>query len=151
MSSSSSSPPLPHRITRPAEPRFPRGLLPDTAYLVNSVDDVSWDLLQREWRTPPLWGVADSAPYLHDGRSETLDSAIRWHGGEAAHVATAYRSLRSESREQILAFLATLRAPVQLIQQPVVQANGEEIKLAVEEPLQRTQNDVVALDVFNPF
>src|SRR5262249_49464128 len=20
----------------------------------------------REWRTPPLWGVADSAPYLHD-------------------------------------------------------------------------------------
>src|SRR5262249_50924591 len=22
-----------------------------------------------EWRTPPLWGVADSAPYLHDGRA----------------------------------------------------------------------------------
>src|SRR5262249_46609471 len=20
-----------------------------------------------EWRTPPLWGVADAAPYLHDG------------------------------------------------------------------------------------
>jgi CxxC motif-containing protein (DUF1111 family) len=25
-----------------------------------------------EWRTPPLWGVAESAPYLHDGRALTL-------------------------------------------------------------------------------
>ena len=24
-----------------------------------------------EWRTAPLWGVADSAPYLHDGRAQT--------------------------------------------------------------------------------
>src|SRR5207302_2525840 len=30
-----------------------------------------------EWRTPPLWGVADSAPYLHDGRAPTLQEAIR--------------------------------------------------------------------------
>ena len=29
-----------------------------------------------EWRTPPLWGVADSAPYLHDGRAATLEAAI---------------------------------------------------------------------------
>lgn len=33
-----------------------------------------------EWRTPPLWGCADSAPYLHDGRAATLDEAILWHG-----------------------------------------------------------------------
>jgi CxxC motif-containing protein (DUF1111 family) len=32
-----------------------------------------------EWRTPPLWGVADSPPYLHDGRASTLDAAIRLH------------------------------------------------------------------------
>src|SRR5262245_59501110 len=33
-----------------------------------------------EWRTPPLWGVADSAPYLHDGRAATLEEAITLHG-----------------------------------------------------------------------
>ena len=46
-----------------------------------------------EWRTPPLWGVADSAPYLHDGRASTLDEAIRLHGGEAAATATRYTKL----------------------------------------------------------
>ena len=34
-----------------------------------------------EWRTPPLWGVADSAPYMHDGRANTLSDAIELHGG----------------------------------------------------------------------
>ena len=29
-----------------------------------------------EWRTAPLWGVADSGPYLHDGRAVTLEAAI---------------------------------------------------------------------------
>ena len=36
-----------------------------------------------QWRTPPLCGVSDLAPYLHDGRAPTLDAAIRLHGGEA--------------------------------------------------------------------
>src|SRR4030095_14519875 len=35
-----------------------------------------------EWRTPPLWGVADSGPYLHDGRAATLHEAIRLHAGQ---------------------------------------------------------------------
>ena len=39
--------------------------------------------LAQEWRTPPLWGVADSPPYLHDGRAYTLEDAIRLHDGEA--------------------------------------------------------------------
>ena len=34
-----------------------------------------------EWKTPPLWGVADSAPYLHDGSAPTLESRS---GGTAA-------------------------------------------------------------------
>ena len=38
----------------------------------------------QEWRTPPLWGVRDSAPYMHDGRAETLLEAISMHDGEAA-------------------------------------------------------------------
>ena len=36
-----------------------------------------------EWRTPPLWGVADSAPYLHDGRAATLAEAIKLHAGQS--------------------------------------------------------------------
>jgi CxxC motif-containing protein (DUF1111 family) len=65
----------------------------------------------QEWRTPPLWGVADSAPYFHDGRALTLDEAIRLHDGEAAASAQEYRGLSDENRQQLLTFLGTLRAP----------------------------------------
>jgi CxxC motif-containing protein (DUF1111 family) len=61
-----------------------------------------------EWRTPPLWGVADSAPYLHDGRAETLDEAIRLHGGEAAATSERYGKLASGDRQVLLAFLHSL-------------------------------------------
>lgn len=64
-----------------------------------------------EWRTPPLWGVADSAPYLHDGRAKTLDQAITLHGGEASNVVARYNQLSSEDRVDLIAFLQTLRAP----------------------------------------
>ena len=30
--------------------------------------------------------MAASSPYLHDGRADTIDAAIRWHGGEAAAI-----------------------------------------------------------------
>ena len=43
----------------------------------------------EEWKTPPLWGVADSAPYFHDGNSPTLRDAIVRHGGDAASVTKA--------------------------------------------------------------
>jgi CxxC motif-containing protein (DUF1111 family) len=67
--------------------------------------------LTHEWRTPPLWGVADTAPYLHDGRAPTLDDAIRLHDGEARRSADRYRALSDAERAQLLAFLGTLRAP----------------------------------------
>src|SRR5262249_10630713 len=47
--------------------------------------------LQSEWRTPPLWGVADSPPYLHDGRAPTLLDAIEWHSGEAEFSLKEFR------------------------------------------------------------
>src|SRR5262249_647763 len=49
--------------------------------------------LRREWRTPPLWGLRDSAPYLHDGRARTLSDAITAHGGEAESSAQKFRGL----------------------------------------------------------
>jgi CxxC motif-containing protein (DUF1111 family) len=62
----------------------------------------------NDWRTPPLWGVADSAPYLHDGRATNIDEAIRLHGGEAAATAKRYDKLTSDERWALLAFLESL-------------------------------------------
>jgi CxxC motif-containing protein (DUF1111 family) len=64
-----------------------------------------------EWRTPPLWGVADSAPYLHDGRAATLEEAIQMHGGQGARAASNFRALSTREQAQLIAFLKTLRAP----------------------------------------
>lgn len=64
-----------------------------------------------EWRTPPLWGVADSAPYLHDGRAKTLEEAIVFHGGQGERAATAFRRLPASEQTQLIAFLKSLRAP----------------------------------------
>jgi CxxC motif-containing protein (DUF1111 family) len=64
-----------------------------------------------EWRTPPLWGVADSAPYLHDGRAATLEEAIQLHGGQGEASARNYERLGVVQRGNLFAFLRTLRAP----------------------------------------
>jgi len=65
----------------------------------------------REWRTPPLWGVRDSAPYLHDGRAVSVEAAIRAHGGEADGVRAAYVALPLDEQADIVAFLDSLVAP----------------------------------------
>lgn len=65
----------------------------------------------NEWRTPPLWGLRDSAPYMHDGRAETVEEAIAWHGGEAERSMAAYFLLAPERRAALLAFMDTLVAP----------------------------------------
>jgi CxxC motif-containing protein (DUF1111 family) len=67
--------------------------------------------LEAEWRTPPLWGVADSAPYLHDGRAATLAEAVNMHGGEAKFAVDQFRQLELADRMHLLAFLRSLRAP----------------------------------------
>ena len=65
----------------------------------------------QEWRTPPLWGVRDSAPYLHDGRADTLSDAIAMHGGEATRVVQAWHALSDADRTALDAFLRSLTAP----------------------------------------
>ena len=67
--------------------------------------------LESEWRTPPLWGVADSAPYLHDGRAATLLNAIEWHGGEAEFSLKAFQALSLDERMHLINFLQSLQAP----------------------------------------
>lgn len=65
----------------------------------------------KEYRTPALWGVADSAPYLHDGRADTLRAAIEWHGGEAYASMMRFSQLSEEQQTSILKFLGALKAP----------------------------------------
>lgn len=67
--------------------------------------------LPEEWKTPPLWGVADSAPYFHDGGSSTLSAAIYRHRGDAEAVTASYRALSDPDKASVLAFLKTLKAP----------------------------------------
>jgi CxxC motif-containing protein (DUF1111 family) len=64
-----------------------------------------------EWRTPPLWGVADSAPYMHDGRAATLEEAIRLHGGQGAAAARRFGRLAPGEQGRLIDFLKSLRAP----------------------------------------
>jgi CxxC motif-containing protein (DUF1111 family) len=64
-----------------------------------------------EWRTPPLWGVAASAPYLHDGRANTLSDAIFAHDGQAKASRERFAALTESERRCIVVFLETLRAP----------------------------------------
>jgi CxxC motif-containing protein (DUF1111 family) len=65
----------------------------------------------REWRTPPLWGLAESAPYLHDGSAQTVEQAVSRHGGEAELARQAWLELSVQDRQAIEAFLMSLSAP----------------------------------------
>ena len=58
-----------------------------------------------EFRTTPLWGVRASAPYLHDGRTASLEQAIALHGGEAAAARTRFLALSPDRRRALIVFL----------------------------------------------
>ena len=64
----------------------------------------------REWRTPPLWGMRDSAPYMHDGRAATISQAITLHAGEGA-TARGDTELSLRRKQQIETFLMSLAPP----------------------------------------
>ncbi len=68
--------------------------------------------LDAEFITARLWGVADTAPYLHDGRATTLSEAIELHGGEARGARDAFRALADDQKVALLEFLRTLRTPL---------------------------------------
>jgi len=70
----------------------------------------------QEWRTPPLWGVRDSAPYMHDGRAATLLEAVSMHDGEGAGTRDRFLNLSHSDRSAIITFMKTLVAPVNVPQ-----------------------------------
>lgn len=58
--------------------------------------------------TQELWGVASTAPYLHDGRATTLPDAIAAHGGEAANARDDFAKASDADRAALIAFLDNL-------------------------------------------
>jgi hypothetical protein len=63
---------------------------------------------QREFMTEPLWGVATTAPYGHDGRSVNVREAILRHGGEAQGARDAFAALSDARQRLLLEFLESL-------------------------------------------
>lgn len=61
-----------------------------------------------EWRTAPLIGLRHLRAYLHDGRTGSLDEAIRAHAGEAAPTTQRYTQLTPPERTHLLHFLEAL-------------------------------------------
>ncbi len=73
--------------------------------------ETTGDDLDPFFTTAKLWGVADTAPYLHDGRATTISQAILMHGGEAQTQRDNYAALNNDDQQAILDFLGSLRVP----------------------------------------
>jgi CxxC motif-containing protein (DUF1111 family) len=61
-----------------------------------------------EWRTMPLWRIAERVHFLHDGRAATIGAAIAAHGGQAATSAAAFAALDAASQQALLDFLGCI-------------------------------------------
>ncbi|MBI4605053.1 MAG: c-type cytochrome [Planctomycetes bacterium] len=63
----------------------------------------------REFRTAPLWGIRDTAPYLHDGSAESIaDAVFQGHFGEAQATRQAFEALSTEEKAKVVEFLMSL-------------------------------------------
>jgi len=61
-----------------------------------------------EFRTQPLWGLCQHAPFLHDGRADTVSEAILAHGGEAQGSRQRYENLTPSEKDALRRFLESL-------------------------------------------
>ncbi len=105
--------PLTGLLTQADQPpnRAPGTSLVGVASIEEAIPDKMIGAGRQEWRTPPLWGVRDSAPYMHDGRAGSLEQAIAFHGGEAQLTANRFFRLPPDEKSRVLAFLRSLVAP----------------------------------------
>lgn len=70
---------------------------------------------RTDYLTPRLWGVADSAPYLHDGRAPSFDYAIAGHDGEGAPAGAKFAALGREEQGALRVYLMSLRRAPRVI------------------------------------
>lgn len=75
----------------------------------NAARHVQEGVATAEYLTPRLWGVADAAPYLHDGRAPSLDYAIAGHDGEGAAARAAYAALSMHEQGALRVYLTSMR------------------------------------------
>lgn len=69
-----------------------------------------------EWRTPPLWGIGlvnmvnnnNGMFLMHDGRAQSIEEAILWHGGEANQSKQAFMKLSQADRAALIKFVNDL-------------------------------------------
>jgi CxxC motif-containing protein (DUF1111 family) len=68
-----------------------------------------------EWRTPALWGLGLSPNsqggryyLLHDGRAQSIEAAIQFHGGEGGGSRQKFNELPAGDKEALLKFLESL-------------------------------------------
>ena len=66
----------------------------------------------QHFLTLPLWGVASTGPWLHDGRATTLTDAILLHGGEAQDARDQFEQLPEEHQAEVIEFLKTLQIAI---------------------------------------
>ncbi len=59
-------------------------------------------------RTAPLWGISQSAPYLHDGSAATIRDAIRRHANQGTSARSAFEALSYEEQRALLEFLDSI-------------------------------------------
>lgn len=85
--------------------------LPGIGQGIKKEDSAKFGATAAEWRTPPLWGLRDSAPYMHDGRAATIAEAVALHDGEGSVASGRYSRLKPKDRERIELFLLSLAAP----------------------------------------
>jgi CxxC motif-containing protein (DUF1111 family) len=64
--------------------------------------------IRKEMLTTALWGVGNTGPYGHDGRSMNLRDVILRHGGEAQSSRDRFANASSTDQRQVIAFLETL-------------------------------------------
>jgi CxxC motif-containing protein (DUF1111 family) len=64
--------------------------------------------IRTEFLTTALWGVGNTGPYGHDGRSMNLMDVILRHGGEAQSQRDQFARLSSTDQRYIVEFLNTL-------------------------------------------
>jgi len=81
----------------------------------NAARHVQRGVAAQEYVTPRLWGIADSAPYLHDGRAPSFDYAIAGHDGEGAGARAAFEALPMEGKGALRVYLMSLRRASRVI------------------------------------
>ena len=80
-------------------------------HMGDDLQESTGDELDGHFITPRLWGVADSAPYMHDGRALSLRDAIGMHAGEGQAAAADFAALSTRQQQDLLFFLNALRTP----------------------------------------